>query len=425
MIQLEHKQDCCGCAACVQRCPKQCITMKEDEEGFLYPHIHPDICIDCGLCEKVCPVINQNEPREPSEVYAAKNPNDEIRMKSSSGGIFTMLAEQIIDEGGVVFGVGYNEHWEAVHSYTETKDGLAAFRMSKYVQSIVGNTFNEAECFLKKGRKVLYSGTPCQIAGLKKYLRREYENLYTIDFICHGTPSPGVFRWYLGEEMARVARKSDKKYSFALRPIPSIPKADVLAKEYGFNIKDIRFRDKTKGWKKYSFALDLAKTSTKGEKKSILLSYTLEKNIFLRGFLKDLFLRPSCHKCPTKELKSSSDITLGDFWGIEKIYKDLSDDKGISVVVCNSIKGQSLFNTLKIESYSSSYSILQSFNCSIVQSTPITPKRKEFYESELPLLTRISKLSNPGLKRICMNKIVHFIKFVVGEDFYTKIRNRI
>ena len=163
MVRIEDKKGCCGCSACVQRCPKQCISLYEDEEGFLYPKVDVATCIDCGLCEKVCPVLNQSEERVPLEVYAAKNPNEEIRRESSSGGIFTLLAEQTIDAGGVVFGVRWNEHFEAVHAYTETKDGLAAFRGSKYVQSRVGDTFKQAELFLKQGRQVLYSGVPCQI----------------------------------------------------------------------------------------------------------------------------------------------------------------------------------------------------------------------------------------------------------------------
>lgn len=141
MIKIQNKQDCCGCSACVQRCPKQSITLHEDEEGFLYPKVDMETCIDCGLCEKVCPVLHQAEERVPLEVFAAKNPNDEIRYESSSGGIFTLLAEQKIDAGGVVFGVKWNEHFDAVHAYTGTKEGLAAFRGSKYVQSQVGETF--------------------------------------------------------------------------------------------------------------------------------------------------------------------------------------------------------------------------------------------------------------------------------------------
>ena len=151
--------------------------MQEDEEGFLYPVVDKEVCVDCGLCEKVCPVLNQREERKPLEVYAAFNKNEEIRMQSSSGGIFTALAEQIIQEEGVVFGARFNEDWEVIHDYTETAAGLSVFRGSKYVQSRIGDTFNQAEQFLKQGRSVLFSGTPCQIAGLKLFLRKEYENL--------------------------------------------------------------------------------------------------------------------------------------------------------------------------------------------------------------------------------------------------------
>jgi coenzyme F420-reducing hydrogenase beta subunit len=163
MINIQNKQDCCGCSACVQRCPKQCISLYEDEEGLLYPKVNLDTCIDCGLCEKVCPVLHQAEERAPLEVFAAKNPNEQIRMESSSGGVFTQLAEQTIEAGGVVFGVKWNEHFEAVHAYTDTKEGLAAFRGSKYVQSHVGDTFKQAEQFLKQGRQVLFSGLPVRL----------------------------------------------------------------------------------------------------------------------------------------------------------------------------------------------------------------------------------------------------------------------
>ena len=200
MIQLMHKEDCCGCSACVQICPRHCIEMKENLEGFLYPLVDSHSCIECHLCEKVCPVLNQNDSIRPLKVCATKNPDEQIRMKSSSGGVFSILAESVIAAGGVVFGAGFNEHWAVVHSYTETKEGLSAFRMSKYLQSVVGNTYKEVQAFLKQGRLVLYSGTPCQIAGLKLFLRKDYDNLLTVDFICHGVPSPGVFRWYLTEE---------------------------------------------------------------------------------------------------------------------------------------------------------------------------------------------------------------------------------
>lgn len=413
MIEILDKKDCCGCSACVQRCPKQCISMQEDEEGFLYPQVDIDRCINCGLCEKVCPVINQNEPREPFHVYAAKNPDEKIRMESSSGGIFTMIAEKIIDEGGVVFGVGFNEHWEAAHSYTETKEGLAAFRMSKYVQSIVGNTFKEAEDFLKQGRKVLYTGTPCQIAGLKKFLRKDYDNLLTLDFICHGTPSPGVFRWYLAEELVRLARKSGKKYSFALRPIPLIPKADALAAECGYEIKGICFRDKKHGWKKYSFALDLSEASADGEKNSVSLSYTLDKNAFLRGFLKDLYLRPSCHHCPTKELKSSSDITIGDYWGIWNLNPELFDDKGVSAIMLNTEKSIKYFDSFRGISVKMDFENLCKYNSAVRKSSLITQRRLVFYSSYDSFFKRISKLCDISLKTKILNRLRKIVKLLL------------
>lgn len=208
MIDILDKKDCCGCSSCVQRCPKQCITLKEDNEGFLYPIVNKEICISCGLCEKVCPVLSQGEPRKPLKVYAAKNQDEEIRRQSSSGGVFTLLAEQVIREGGVVFGAIFDENWEVKHDFAETIEGLAPFRGSKYVQSRIDDNYKKAERFLNQGRKVLFSGTPCQIAGLKRFLRNEYDNLLTVDFVCHGVPSPGVWRQYLKETVARLFDKN-------------------------------------------------------------------------------------------------------------------------------------------------------------------------------------------------------------------------
>ena len=177
--------------------------MTEDHEGFLYPEGDSTVCIDCGMCEKVCLVINPNEPREPLAVYAAKNTNEKIRLKSSSGGIFTLLAEQIISEGGVVFGAKFDEHWNVIHSYAEKQESLEDFRGSKYVQSVIGDNYKYVKQFLLEERKVLFSGTPCQIAGLKRYLQKEYENLLTVEVVCHGVPSPKVWRDYLDYKRAK------------------------------------------------------------------------------------------------------------------------------------------------------------------------------------------------------------------------------
>lgn len=367
MINIKSKEDCCGCSACAQRCPKQCIKMLEDEEGFLYPKVDETKCINCHLCEKVCPVANQAESRMPIDSYAAYNMDDGVRKDSSSGGVFTLLAEKVIAEGGVVLGATWNEKWQVVHTYTETKEGIAQFRGSKYIQSIIGETYKQAETFLKSGRKVLYSGTPCQIAGLRLFLRKEYDNLLTIDFICHGVPSPGVFRWYLQEEITNYAARKGRKNTVSFLPIHSIPEGDVLMPE-GLSIKGIRFRDKCSGWKKYSFVLLLAEASAEGKQNSVSLSYTLEQNSFLKGFLNDLYLRPSCHKCPAKSLKSGSDITIADYWGYKDTPNITDTDEGISAVLINTVKGQTVFGMLSLMKEKTKYDLIERTNGAINHS---------------------------------------------------------
>lgn len=302
MINIQNRRECCGCAACVQRCPKQCITMQTDKEGFLYPKVDKEKCIDCGLCEKVCPIINHGEKRTPLAVYAAKNTNEEVRLKSSSGGVFTLLAEPVINGGGVVFGARFNEEWDVVHSYTETIEGLAAFRGSKYLQSNIGDSYKKAEMLLKSGRKVLFSGTPCQIAGLRCYLRKEYENLLTVECVCHGVPSPKVWREYLKE---------------------------VKANSRATSIQDVCFRDKSTGWKGYSVSY-----KCKG-KQDVYKRYSAQyyDNPFMRAFLGDFILRPSCYSCVAKAGSSGADIALADFWGIEKILPHFDDDWGCNLLI--------------------------------------------------------------------------------------------
>lgn len=347
MIIIEDKRQCCGCNACVQYCPKSCITMQEDEEGFLYPIINKTACIDCGLCEKVCPVLNQKEEREPLKVYAAKNKNDEIRMQSSSGGIFTLLAEQIIQEGGVVFGARFNDDWEVIHDYTETIDGIAVFRGSKYVQSQIGETYKQAKQFLKQGRKVMFTGTPCQIAGLKQFLKKEYENLFAVDFICHGVPSPMVWRRYLHENMQRLGSQE---------------------------ICSIEFRNKKTGWKHYSFSITYIR-----ENKKSLSSELYTCNPYMKGYLADLYLRPACYSCPSKNLKSGSDITLGDFWGVQNIKPDIDDNKGIEVVLLNTNKVLFYIHENEMIKYEITYKDVYDANPALIRSAIMPYRRNDFY----------------------------------------------
>lgn len=359
--------------------------------------------------------------RTPFEVFAAKNPNEQIRRESSSGGVFTQLAEQTIEAGGVVFGVKWNEHFEAVHAYAETKEELAAFRGSKYVQSRVGEAYLQAERFLKQGRQVLFSGTPCQIAALRLFLRKDYDNLLAVDFICHGTPSPGVFRWYLGEELEQAAaRQSGEKIQFrSSLPAPSIAKADVLAGKAGYEIKDIRFRDKRAGWKKYSFVLSLkslSKATAAGEKNSVSLSYTLDRHAFMRGFLCDLYLRPSCHACPAKAGRSGADITLGDYWGISSLMPELDDDRGISALTVNTEKGRRALHSTNAELHAAPYDDLCRKNPALVHSARIPSGRAAFFaETEETFHRRIRTLCRVSLKRRIRNKVAVCLSRVMGR----------
>lgn len=408
MINIKSKEDCCGCSACAQRCPKQCIKMFEDEEGFLYPKVDETECINCHLCEKVCPVANQAESRMPIDSYAAYNMDDGVRKDSSSGGVFTLLAEKVIDEGGVVFGATWNEKWNVVHTYTETKEGIVQFRGSKYVQSIIGETYKQAEAFLKSGRKVLFSGTPCQIAGLRLFLRKEYENLLTVDFICHGVPSPGVFRWYLQEEINNYAARKGRKNSVSFFPIHSIPKGDVLMPE-GLSIKDIRFRDKCSGWKKFSFVLLLAEASADGKQNTVSLSSTLEQNGFLKGFLNDLYLRPSCHKCPAKSLKSGSDITIADYWGYKDTPNIIDTDEGISAVLINSVRGQTVFDRLSLMKEKTKYDLIERTNGAINHSASNFYRGLFYKKSRLSFHSRIDHIVSQRLIDKIRRKIYLYI----------------
>jgi NAD-dependent dihydropyrimidine dehydrogenase PreA subunit len=325
MIQIKDKYKCCGCSACVQACPKNCISFDEDEQGFRYPLVNKEHCIDCGLCEKVCPCLNYGVPQKPIKVYSVVNPNEDVRKKSSSGGAFTMIAEVVIDEGGVVFGARFDDKWEVIHDYTETKAGLEAFRGSKYVQSRIGNTYIQARDFLKNGRKVLFTGTSCQIAGLKLFLRKEYVNLLTIDVVCHGVPSPLVWRDYLTELSIDTSGIVDKKSN-----VPSQIHRDLIS--------GISFRDKISGWKKFSFVMRSSQkhnSQSEDNKDNIILQETLDENLYLQIFLRNLNLRPSCYNCPAKSGKCKSDFTLGDFWGYSNQEARKDDDKGISLVLVN------------------------------------------------------------------------------------------
>ena len=368
MIHIEKKGDCCGCSACVQKCPKQCISLVEDGEGFLYPKVDAAGCIDCGLCEKVCPWINRPEKFPPKEVLAVKNRNETERMASSSGGVFIALAREVIGRGGVVFGAVFDEKWEVKHACAETLEDVRPMMGSKYVQSRIGDSYCQAERFLKAGRKVLFTGSPCQVAGLHAYLRKDYTNLLSVDFLCHGVPSPGVWRQYLGETFysaRRAAAGKNTVLSCSLNPMPVIT--------------GIGFRDKEmSGWKKYSFVVR-GRSAHGADQNSVLLSAKHYENTFMRGFLSDVYLRPSCYRCRCKNGVSHSDLTIADFWGVNQLMPDFDDDKGVGLILVNTDKGKAMFECLDMEIRSSTVEDARRFNNGFKEELKAHPKRKEFF----------------------------------------------
>ncbi len=367
MISINDKKDCCGCSACVQTCPKHCIKLAEDPEGFLYPSVDNNVCVKCGKCESVCPMLHSNKPQTPLATYAATNPNEHVRSQSSSGGIFSLLAEYVIKQGGVVFGAAFDDNWEVVHSYTKSMEGLAKFRGSKYVQSQIRDSFSDAERFLKEGRLVLFSGTPCQIAGLKGYLQKDYKNLLAIDCVCHGVPSPEIFKEYISGE------------------------------SNGKSISGINFRDKVTGWKNYSVTLNFSGKDAK------TASREHGDDRFIQGFLSNLYLRPSCYSCHFRECRSVSDITIGDFWGIDIIRPELDDDKGLSLVIANNKQSDDLLRALGCNLTEMQLSEAIKYNPSITTSVSIPPYRELFFA------TRKHMGLKPALRLCCRSSILYRI----------------
>jgi len=352
LISINKKHDCTGCYACYNACPTQSVSMERDKEGFLYPEVDLDTCIDCDLCKQVCSLLHLKYVNNNPVAYACHNTDEKIRLESSSGGIFTLIAERIINNNGVVFGAVFDDDFNVFHSCVTEKDKLWAFRGSKYVQSKIGLTYSQAKEFLQQGRQVLFSGTPCQIGGLKSYMGRDYDNLFCVDIVCHGVPSPKVWQKYVSYR-EQCARSSARR---------------------------IAFRRKDEGWKRYSVSF-LFKNDTEYRQ-------TFHKDLYMRAFLKNVCLRPSCYVCRFKSLHRQSDITLADFWGIQMILPEMDDDKGTSLVFVNSDKGRLMLEQIRRKMVCKKVDINEAvfYNLAAVKSVPYNPKREKFFAEldELP-----------------------------------------
>ena len=311
MPNLVSKDLCCGCSACANRCPRNAITMSPDITGFLFPVIDEEKCIHCGLCEKTCPVIECVRPQSINpRSYIAQNKDESVRLQSTSGGMFTAIAAEIIRQGGVVFGAAFAEKYIVRHTYVETVDELAKFRNSKYVQSEIGNTYKDAEKFLKSGRLVCFSGTPCQIQGLKKYLSKDFDNLLTVDVMCRAVPSPKVFRKYL--EFKRT----------------HFPEFDRVI-----------FRDKKQGYSYSTLAL------LSGNK--CLYRGGSEYDQWLRIFFKGYCNRINCHECKFQSGTRISDFTLWDCWNTQDYSHKMDDNKGTTNFIAWTEKAENLLKIIE------------------------------------------------------------------------------
>ena len=346
-IDINNKKDCCGCTACSAVCPEGCITMAEDSEGFYYPSVDESVCINCGLCERVCPIKKEIPKDSLQKSFVSRINDDEVLMNSSSGGAFTALSRYAIDNGYTVYGGAYNECFDVVHDSAKTNAEAVKFRGSKYVQSFMGDTFKKIKAQLDGGERVLFSGTPCQGAGLLSYLRKPYDNLVTVDFVCHAVPSPKVWKLY----------------------------REYLTKKYNSEIKSVNFRSKVYGYHCSSIKIDMqnGKSQAKG----------LNTDMFLKSFFFNVSCRPSCYDCHFKTVDRVCDITVFDCWNITRFVPDKKDDdRGYSAVIVHSKKGQAFFEKASacLEVNNADLDTLIEYNGKYaVKSIDYTPKREEYF----------------------------------------------
>ena len=340
MIRIVDKQKCSGCTACMAACLAQCIIMRRDRQGFEYPMANPDLCLNCGKCEKVCPVLNPLDSSLVLSSYSVRVP--EYVAESSSGGVFPSLAKSVVANGGVVFGAVINPDMTVGHAEAVDMAGVEAMRGSKYVQSDMYDSYSEVRQYLDGGRNVMFTGTPCQVAGLNSYLGKSYDNLLTVEMVCHGAPSPGLWEKYV----------------------------QALGQKYGSPITSVKFRDKSYGWRHYGF------TVTAGNEK---FSVPYKEDPYMMLFLQDLTLRPSCYSCPAKNGRSHADITLADLWNVAEVASHFDDDKGVSLVLVNSPKGEVALKTACGSLEMVDFALASQRNAGFHDEVKMPERRDEFF----------------------------------------------
>ena len=344
-VDMKTKDQCSGCSACVNICPKHCISMLPDNEGFIYPVIDKEKCVHCGLCKKNCPFEDDNKfcTNTHKTVLGAFSKNDEEKRKSSSGGIFSLLAEVVLKQNGIVFGMSLSDDCKTAHTISiDNNKELYKLRGSKYFQGEIDDSFINAKKYLDEGRVVLFSGTPCQIAGLYSFLGKKYDNLLTVDVVCHGVPSQLLWRKYI---------QNDEQNRNSI-------------------IKSVNFRSKRISWEEFGLEETFSDNTIKFE--------TLSHNFYLQLFLKNYCLRHSCYNCKTKLV---ADITLGDLWEGKKFFSNIFNEKGTSLVLINSEHGRVFFEKIysNIVYADIDYDNVVRTNPCIISSVPKPSERDSFY----------------------------------------------
>lgn len=388
MIRITDKSLCCGCTACVNACPVQCIVMRRDREGFDYPVANPDICIKCGKCEDVCPVINPRQEVAPAGVFAARS--DSYVEGSSSGGVFPALAAMLIKDGWTVYGAAFMEDMTVGHTDVTTMAGLDRIRGSKYVQSDLYAVFEEVRDILNDDGRVLFAGTPCQVAGLNKYLGRRHDNLMTVDVACHGASSPGLWEKYVA----------------------------ALERRFGGRMHGISFRDKSKSWRRYGLRFDLLKDG-------VLERHHVHKteDPYMSLFLQDMILRPSCYSCPARNGRSGSDITLADLWNVSEAAPEFDDDRGASLVMVNSPEGARIFDVLVrggLKSVPVDIEVGRRRNAGFAVSVNMPGPRAEFFKGVHSAKDIIGYMQSYVVRKTMFRKIYEKV-----HTYMSEIKNKI
>lgn len=387
MLYNIKPQDCSGCTACKSICPRQCISMKPDGLGFLYPIIDTNICIDCGLCEKVCPFNTEYKTPEnlaQSVPFASRQQDIKEVEKSRSGGIFAALSDEILTDGGVIYGAGYDNAFRVLHKRAVTKEQRDEFRGSKYVQSDLTDIFKQVEADLKNNLKVMFTGTPCQTAGLQSFLRLKRinrKNLIVCDIVCHGVPAPFIWHDYL-------------KY---------------IEKKEGKKIIGVNFRDKSKfGWTAHKESFKLSDTYT------YTYNYTIYKHIMFRH---------SCGCCPFTNLRRTGDITLADYWGWEKTDRNINaDDKGVSLLLINTEQGKLLYSRIADRVISIQTTLDKCMQPNLSHPSVIHPKRQQFEEYYIkygfyPAMRKFALMGYKLKIRQIYGKSFHIIQAIYRKIF--------